>query len=94
MLADSMVCTWYMLADSPMRSQGVRLELTSYASTPGAASPTVARTCERRNYKSVCRRELEMKRAAVAKTRPIGRVTPAVAAWRTNTTILQWLEAL
>jgi site-specific recombinase XerD len=38
--------------------------------------------------------DLEMKRAAVAKARPIGTVDPAVAAWRTSTTILQWLEAL
>jgi site-specific recombinase XerD len=38
--------------------------------------------------------DLEMKRAAIAKARPIGRVDPAVAAWRTDTTILQWLEAL
>lgn len=37
---------------------------------------------------------LEMKRAAIAKARPIGHVDPAVAAWRTDTTILQWLEAL
>jgi site-specific recombinase XerD len=37
---------------------------------------------------------LEMKRAAIAKTRPVGVVTPAVAAWRTDSTILQWLEAL
>lgn len=38
--------------------------------------------------------DLEMKRAAVAKARPIGPVAPAVAAWHTDTTILQWLEAL
>jgi site-specific recombinase XerD len=38
--------------------------------------------------------DLQMKRAAVAKARPIGVVDPAVAAWRTDTTILQWLEAL
>ena len=37
---------------------------------------------------------LETKRAAVAKARPIGKMDPAVAAWRTDTTILQWLEAL
>jgi site-specific recombinase XerD len=37
---------------------------------------------------------LEMKRAAVAKARPIGRVAPAVAAWRNDRTILQWLESL
>jgi hypothetical protein len=35
-----------------------------------------------------------MKRAAVAKARPIGPVASTVAAWRTDTTILQWLEAL
>jgi site-specific recombinase XerD len=38
--------------------------------------------------------DLEMKRAAVAKARPIGRVAPAVAAWRNDRTILQWLESL
>jgi site-specific recombinase XerD len=38
--------------------------------------------------------DLEMKRAAVAKARPMGRVAPAVAAWRNDRTILQWLEAL
>jgi site-specific recombinase XerD len=38
--------------------------------------------------------DLEMKRAAVAKARPIGPVDPAVAAWRTDNTILQWLEGL
>ena len=38
--------------------------------------------------------DLEMKRAAVAKARPIGRIDPAVAAWKTDRTILQWLEAL
>lgn len=38
--------------------------------------------------------DLKMKRAAVAKARPIGNVDPAVAAWRTNATILHWLEAL
>lgn len=37
---------------------------------------------------------LETKRAAIAKARPIGDVDPAVAAWRTDRTILQWLEAL
>jgi site-specific recombinase XerD len=35
-----------------------------------------------------------MKRAAVAKAHPIDTVDPAVAAWRTDATILQWLEAL
>jgi site-specific recombinase XerD len=38
--------------------------------------------------------DLEMKRAAVAKARPIGRIDRAVAAWKTDRTILQWLEAL
>lgn len=37
---------------------------------------------------------LEMKRAAVAKARPIGKVDPAVAAWRKDATILAWLESL
>lgn len=38
--------------------------------------------------------DLEVKRAAIAKARPIGPLAPAVAAWRTDRTILQWLEAL
>jgi site-specific recombinase XerD len=38
--------------------------------------------------------DLETKRAAVAKARPIGRVAPAVAAWRNDRTILEWLESL
>ncbi len=38
--------------------------------------------------------DLEMKRAAVAKARPVAAVDPAVAAWRTDRTILQWLESL
>jgi site-specific recombinase XerD len=38
--------------------------------------------------------DLETKRAAVAKARPIGKVDPAVAAWRSDATILAWLEAL
>lgn len=38
--------------------------------------------------------DLETKRAAVAKVRPIGAVDPAVAAWRTDSNILHWLEAL
>ncbi|MGH9884189.1 MAG: site-specific integrase [bacterium] len=38
--------------------------------------------------------DLETKRAAVAKARPIGRIAPAVAAWRNDRTILQWLESL
>jgi site-specific recombinase XerD len=38
--------------------------------------------------------DLEMKRAALAKARPLGAVDPAVAAWRTDATILEWLESL
>lgn len=38
--------------------------------------------------------DLEMKRAAVAKARPLGDIEPALAAWRSDATILQWLEAL
>lgn len=38
--------------------------------------------------------DLETKRAAVAKARPIGRIAPAVAAWRSDRTILEWLESL
>ncbi|MDQ2766159.1 MAG: site-specific integrase [Gemmatimonadota bacterium] len=38
--------------------------------------------------------DLETKRAAVAKARPVGRVAPAVAAWAKDRTILQWLESL
>lgn len=38
--------------------------------------------------------DLATKRAAIAKARPIGTVDPGVAAWRTDRTILQWLEAL
>jgi len=38
--------------------------------------------------------DLETKRAAVAKARPVGRVASAVAAWRKDRTILQWLESL
>jgi site-specific recombinase XerD len=38
--------------------------------------------------------DLETKRAAVAKARPIGKVDPTVAAWRRDATILAWLEAL
>ncbi len=38
--------------------------------------------------------DLATKRAAIAKAQPIGDVDSAVAAWRTNRTILQWLEAL
>ncbi len=38
--------------------------------------------------------DLATKRAAIAKARPIGEVDPELAAWRTDRTILQWLEAL
>jgi len=38
--------------------------------------------------------DLEMKRAAIAKAQPVPVVDPAVAAWRTDTTILKWLESL
>jgi site-specific recombinase XerD len=38
--------------------------------------------------------DLEMKRAAIAKARPIGHIDPSVATWRSNATILDWLEAL
>lgn len=37
---------------------------------------------------------LEMKRAAVAKARPVHNVDPALAAWRSDASILDWLEAL
>jgi integrase/recombinase XerD len=38
--------------------------------------------------------DLEVKRAAIAKARPISAVDPAAGAWRTDRNILQWLEAL
>lgn len=38
--------------------------------------------------------DLETKRAALTKAGPVGDVDPALAAWRTDTTILQWLESL
>ena len=38
--------------------------------------------------------DLEMKRAALAMARPLGKIRRAVAGWRANETILQWLEAL
>lgn len=38
--------------------------------------------------------DLDMKRAAVAKARPIGDIDPALATWRSDTTVLAWLEAL
>ena len=38
--------------------------------------------------------DLEMKRAALAKARPLGDIDPALAAWRSDASILEWLEAL
>jgi integrase/recombinase XerD len=38
--------------------------------------------------------DLEMKRAALAKARPLAAVDPALAAWRHDASILEWLEAL
>lgn len=38
--------------------------------------------------------DLEVKRAAIAKAKPVGPVSRDVAAWRTDRTILQWLESL
>jgi hypothetical protein len=38
--------------------------------------------------------DLEMKRAALAKARPVASVDPAPAAWRTDATILDWLGSL
>lgn len=38
--------------------------------------------------------DLDTKRAALAKTRPVGDIDPALAAWRKDATILAWLEAL
>jgi site-specific recombinase XerD len=39
--------------------------------------------------------DLETKRAAIAKAHPVGKIVdPALAAWRTEATILQWLEQL
>ena len=38
--------------------------------------------------------DLDMKRAAVAKARPIGDIDPALASWRSDATVLEWLEAL
>lgn len=37
---------------------------------------------------------LETKRDAIAKTRTLGQVDPALAAWRSDTSILKWLESL
>jgi site-specific recombinase XerD len=38
--------------------------------------------------------DLETKRAALAKARPVGDTDPALAAWRKDASILDWLEAL
>ena len=38
--------------------------------------------------------DLEMKRAALAKAGPLGDVDPALATWRSEGSILDWLEAL
>ena len=37
---------------------------------------------------------LEMKRAALAKARPVNEVDPALAVWRSDASILDWLESL
>lgn len=38
--------------------------------------------------------DLDMKRAAVQKARPVGEVNPSIATWSRNATILTWLESL
>jgi len=38
--------------------------------------------------------DLDMKRAALAKARPLAKVDPALAAWRKDATILDWLGSL
>ena len=38
--------------------------------------------------------DLETKRAALAKARPLDHVDPCLSAWRTDASILEWLEAL
>jgi integrase/recombinase XerD len=38
--------------------------------------------------------DLEMKRAALAKARPLAAIDAALAAWRRDASILEWLEAL
>jgi site-specific recombinase XerD len=38
--------------------------------------------------------DLETKRAAIAKASPVGDTDPEVAAWRSDASILKWLEAL
>jgi integrase/recombinase XerD len=38
--------------------------------------------------------DLDMKRAALAKVRPLAKIEPALAAWRKDATILEWLGSL
>ncbi len=38
--------------------------------------------------------DLEMKRDAIARAQPLGKPDPAASAWRQDTSILEWLEAL
>jgi site-specific recombinase XerD len=38
--------------------------------------------------------DLETKRAAIAKAGPVGTIEPTLARWRSDTSILDWLEAL
>jgi integrase len=38
--------------------------------------------------------DLEMKRKAIEQARPIDQATDALALWRTDASILKWLEAL
>jgi integrase/recombinase XerD len=38
--------------------------------------------------------DLEAKRAAIAKIEPVDVITPSVGTWRSDTSILAWLEAL
>lgn len=38
--------------------------------------------------------DLAMKRAALAKARPLGDIAPALAKWRSDTRLLDWLEGL
>jgi integrase/recombinase XerD len=38
--------------------------------------------------------DLETKRVALSKARPVGDSDPAIAAWRTDATVLTWLESL
>ncbi len=38
--------------------------------------------------------DLETKRAALAKAGPLGDIDPAIAAWRSDASVLAWLEAL